>query len=227
MPYQWILFDADNTLFDFDRSARHSLEQAMLYFDLPFEETHHITYGIVNKRCWEAFERGELSPKVLRSKRFELFFNEIGVSANPSLFSKCYLEFLAGGDFMLDGARALLEQLHSEFQLVLITNGLKEVQRPRIQKAELQSYFHTIVVSDEIGSAKPHPAFFDYTFEQIGQPKKEEAIVVGDSLSSDILGGQQYGLDTVWYNPKKKQSPEHIRPTYQIEALADLHQIIR
>ncbi len=222
MAYQWLLFDADNTLFDFDRAAAQALKGAMASFDLEMKPHFQGIYRTVNKQCWEAFERGEIDQKTLRSQRFELFFEKIGLSADPQLFSKRYLEYLADGGHMIEGARELLEHLTGSYSLALITNGLKEVQRPRIRKARIGGMFHSIIVSDEIGSAKPHTAFFDFTFEQIGTPAKEAVLVIGDSLSSDMLGGLQYGLDTCWYNPTSKPAAPHIQPTFQIRRLADL-----
>ncbi len=162
----------------------------------------------------------------LRSRRFELFLAEIGKKAAPEVVGAQYLSYLGDTDFILPGALDLLDALKPSYHLAIITNGLKEVQRPRLRKAEVIDYFNTIVVSDEIGHSKPNPSFFSYTFEQIRHPPKEEALIIGDSLNSDIRGGNQYGVDTCWFNPAQKENESENRPTYVIDDLAEIKQII-
>lgn len=226
MPYQWLLFDADNTLFDFDRTMENALESAMQYADLPFEADFHQIYQEINHQCWSDFEHGKITKNELRTLRFSLFFEAINVKYSPDLFEASYLNYLAQGAFLIDGAQALLEELHGEFRMGLVTNGLKEVQRPRLAKSGLQHYFDVVVVSDEIGHAKPHAAFFDYAFAEMRHSRREEVLMIGDNLNADIKGAAEYGLDTCWYNPQQLPNNLGIQPTYQINNLHNLRSLL-
>lgn len=227
MKYEWILFDADNTLFDFDRSAHRALKHTFADFELPFEEGLIDLYHDVNHQCWQAFEQGQMDAVKLRTERFRLFLERAAIQREVKTMSTAYLQHLAQGHDLITGAQALLDRLFSKFKLVIVTNGLKEVQRSRFQLAQFNKYFQAIIVSDEIGVSKPNPAFFNYAFEQIGHPAKTSALMVGDSLSSDIKGGNQYGLATCWYNPKQKENTyPDIQPTYELQDLMELENIL-
>ena len=219
--YNWLFFDADNTLFDFNQSQAYALEASFHFFKLPFETNVNTIYTEVNRQCWIAFEDGFLDQQTLKKRRFELLFEEVGYKVDATLFGKTYLKYLSETNYLIPGARSLLDELRPKYKLAIITNGLKIVQRPRIQNAHLTEYFDSIIVSEEIGSAKPDARFFDIAFSQAGQPDKKEVLVIGDSLNSDIKGGYNYGLDTCWYNPEQKSS-KLIHPTFEIKELNDL-----
>ena len=227
MPYNWILFDADNTLFDFDRSERYALEQALGDFNIPFQTEFLEAYHQVNKQCWKAFEEGEMDQETLKGRRFELFLQEIDAKGDAKQMGANYLQHLASTDFLISGARQLLKRFLGKYKMVLVTNGLKVVQRPRITKTQTTHYFQAIIVSEEIGASKPGAAFFEYTFEQIGHPRKEEVIIVGDSLNSDIRGGNDFGIDTCWFNPNEQKNESGIFPTFEIQSLQSLESVIQ
>lgn len=225
--YDWILFDADNTLFDFDLAARHAFDATLSNFNIVQKAEHHDIYLQVNHQCWKEFEHKQITATELRTKRMKLFFEGIGEFRNPSEFNDFYLKKLSEGALLIKGATDLLQILLAKnFKLVIITNGLKEVQRPRLNAANLTSYFKEIIVSDEIGVAKPQSAFFEYTFQQINNPAKDSVLVVGDSLNSDIKGGNNFGLDTCWYNPEKLVNETEIQPKFEIQKLENLLNII-
>jgi 2-haloacid dehalogenase len=227
MRYPWILFDADDTLFDFHRSAQHALALTLAHFKIKPQATHIDTYESINREAWASFERNEINALELRRVRFERFLDAIGELRDPLEMNGHYLLELSRTEFLVEGARELIEEfLEKDYRLGLITNGLKEVQRPRIAQARMESYFQVIVVSDEIGVSKPHNGFFDHAFEQMGQPQKTAVLVVGDSLSSDIQGGNSFGLDTCWYNPKKSANLSGHTPVYEISRLHDLRKIV-
>jgi 2-haloacid dehalogenase len=227
MRYPWILFDADDTLFDFKRSARHALGQALVDYQITPTEAHFQVYEGINHEAWMAFERQEITATDLRRIRFERFLDAIGEYRDPVEMNAHYLYLLSRTRFMLEGAVELVATLRSKkYRMGLITNGLQEVQRPRISFAEMDKYFDVIVVSDEIGVSKPHNGFFEYSFEQMGKPDKSEVIVVGDSLNSDIKGGMNYGLDTCWFNPKGSANLTEHQPTFQIKRLEELYGIV-
>lgn len=228
MRYPWILFDADDTLFDFKQSARHALGQSLTDFKIDATETHFQVYETINHEVWMAFERQEITAVELRKIRFERFLDAIGEYRDPLELNAHYLYLLSRTRYMLDGAVELVENLRMKnYRLGLITNGLQEVQRPRIAHADMEKYFEIIVVSDEIGVSKPHKDFFEYSFELMGYPLKSEVIVVGDSLNSDIQGGNNFGVDTCWFNPKGATNLTDHKPTYQIQRLEELYAILR
>ena len=223
MRYPWILFDADDTIFDFSRSARHAFLQTLDFFKINGRDDYWEVYEYFNKETWAAFERQEITAVELRRIRFERFLDAAGEYRDPLEMNGHYLEELSQTKFLVEGAVELVEELLGEnFRLGLITNGLKEVQRPRIAQADMEEYFEVIVVSDEIGVAKPHTGFFEHAFGEMGQPEKSEVLVVGDSLQSDIQGGNNFGVDTCWFNPKKSANLTSHQPTFQIEKLAEL-----
>ena len=163
----------------------------------------------------------------LRRIRFERFLDAAGEYRDPMEMNGHFLHELSLTKFLVPGAEGLMnELLEKNFRLGLITNGLKEVQRPRIAQASMEAYFEVIVVSDEIGVAKPHSGFFEHAFGEMGQPNKTEVLVVGDSLQSDIQGGNNFGVDTCWFNPKKSANLTAHQPTYQIEKLEELKNFI-
>ena len=227
MNYQWIFFDADDTLFDFKKSAYHAMNITLAHFKINPPQGYYQIYKDINQQAWESFEKKEITADELRFIRFDRFLKAIGEYRDPLEMNSQYLYQLSQTEFMIEGAKKLvLDLLEKGHYLCLITNGLKEVQRPRIAKTKMNQYFNAIVVSDEIGVSKPHAGFFEHAFEEIGHPEKEKVIVVGDSLSSDIQGGNKFGLDTCWYNPEKKDNISGHLPTYEIHRLEHLKKFI-
>ncbi|MGB1241383.1 MAG: YjjG family noncanonical pyrimidine nucleotidase [Chitinophagales bacterium] len=226
MSYQYLLFDADNTLFDFDQTAKDAFAATFVAFGMQQETHHYEQYWGISQGCWRDFEAKKIDQETLRRVRFELFFEAAALEGNALKFNEKYLQNLVHHSSLLDGALDLLDGLHGKIPMAIITNGLKGVQRPRLKRTGLMDYFEAIVVSDEIGVSKPHAPFFDHTFEQINFPDKSEVLVIGDSLSSDIKGGNNYGLHTCWYNPKGLPNHLEVVPTYEIGDLAELYEIV-
>jgi 2-haloacid dehalogenase len=227
MRYPWVLFDADDTLFDFKKSARHSLAQTLEDYKISAKEVHFQIYETINHEVWQAFERQEITALELRKLRFERFLTAISEYRDPLEMNKHYLSLLSKTRFMLEGAVELVTELRQRhYRIGLITNGLQEVQRSRIAHAKMEKYFEVIVVSDEIGVSKPNPGFFQHAFEKMGHPNKSDVLVVGDSLNSDILGGINFGVDTCWFNPHGSSNLTAHKPTYQIQKLGELPEIL-
>lgn len=224
--YKWLFFDADNTIFDFDQSEAMAFQKAIQEQGIMYHEQMLGLYKEINHQCWRDLEEGKITKAILKYRRFELFFMKINKQAEIKKFSKDYLSYLSQTQFLLDGALEVLEAARQSHHLVLVTNGLKEVQRPRIANSGIQGYFETIVISDEIGHAKPHTAFFDYTFEQINHPNKKEILMIGDNINADIGGAKKYGLDTCWYNHKKEPAKQNILPTYTVSQIREVIDII-
>lgn len=224
--YRWILFDADNTLFDFDRAEADALRKTLEETGITFRSGYLDLYNLINRKCWRAYEEGTLPKERLRFRRFELFMDEIGERTDIPLFATTYLTRLSEGAFLIDGAQELLDHLVDRYQMVLVTNGLKEVQRPRLSRSGLERYFRAIIVSDEIGYNKPDRDFFSYTFAAIDHPPKAHALMVGDNLNADIRGASDFGLDTCWYNPHRQDNDSGVQPTYEIDSLDRLALIL-
>lgn len=224
--YQWLLFDADGTLFDFAQAESQALSTTLASFGLQIQPHHFQIYHAINRRVWQAFERGEITAATLRQQRSADFIAAIGLDVSVQQFTQTYLHRLGQQTMLLDGAEQVIQALSPAYALMLITNGLKEVQRARWAASSLRPYFSDIVISDEVGVAKPDPRIFDVAFTQMDNPPRSQVLMIGDSLSSDILGGVQYGLDTCWLNRQEKPAPDHLPIRYEIHQLRELLEIL-
>lgn len=223
MKYEWLLFDLDSTLLDFNISEHYALKKALQTVGIVFNETHLKIYEKINRQCWDDFEAGKLLQAKINNLRFSRFLIALDLpNQDATQFGNYYLEQLSEKAVFMEGGQVLLEEQCSNYQLGIITNGLKQVQRPKLVKSGLVDYFKIIIVSDEIGMAKPQPAIFEHAFEKMNFPAKEKVLMIGDSLHSDIQGGINYGIDTCWYNFKQKENTSLIKPTYEITHLKEL-----
>jgi 2-haloacid dehalogenase len=226
MTYRWLLFDADGTLFDYDQAEQWALKNTFAQLDYPFEAAYLAEYRRVNHDIWRQFERGDIDQLTLRPRRFELLFEAINLKADPQTFSPAYLANLAQQTGLIDGALELVKLLAAEFDLAIITNGLKEVQRPRFANSAIYKYLKEIIISDEVGVAKPDRRIFDIAFARMSQPSREAVLIIGDSLTSDIQGGLNYGIDTCWFNPAGTRNEQSVVPTYEIRRLGELPKLL-
>ncbi len=227
MKYTHLLFDLDNTLMDFTKSSVFAFKDMLHHFQIPEEQDFHPVYKKINRKVWQELETGKINQETLREKRFRLFFEYIGTTElDPLEANKVYLQGIVDHPVYVEGVLELLEEFKDDFVMCIVTNGLKEVQRPRLEH-KLKDYFRSVTVSDEIGVAKPHKEFFDITFESIPEAKKENTLMIGDSLGSDILGGNNYGLDTCWMNYHKTKNDTEIIPSYSITQMKDLKDYVR
>ncbi len=222
MPYHWLFFDADGTLFNYERAEISALAKSFARFDVTASPAYLEAYREINSGLWRALERGEITPEALKVRRFELLFEKVQLMLPAEAFSTVYLEQLATCSELMDGAEALLERLHRKYRIAILTNGLKSVQRPRLANSAIRDRIDALIISEEIGAAKPDRAFFDAAFAAAGYPQKAEVLMIGDNLSSDILGATQYGLDTCWYNPSGLARPTDIPIKYEIRELSEL-----
>jgi len=226
MKYTQLLFDADNTLFDYDAAETHALRTTFAQFELPFEPSYTQIYRQINEKIWQDFEAGKISQKVLRPRRFALLFEAVGVQCDPHEFSVNYLRNLADGTELIDGAAEVVAALAGRYQMLIVTNGLKEVQTRRLAQSVLRPYFPAMIISEEVGASKPDPAFFDAVFAQLGNPPKNQVLLIGDGLSSDIQGGNNYHIDVCWFNRYGHPLDPALNVQYEIAQLSELLTIL-
>jgi len=220
--YQWLLFDADGTLFDYVRAEALALEKTFQHVGAPFEQRYLDAYQRINRQIWQALEQKQITPDVLRVRRFELLFEKLGIAISPVIFSEAYLKYLADCGELIEGAQDVLDALHAKYRFAILTNGLQAVQRSRLAHSAIRDYIAALVISEEIGFAKPERGFFEAAFARLGNPPREQVLMIGDSLTSDIQGASAYGIDTCWYNPERQPRPASPVITYEITHLREL-----
>ena len=221
-----ILIDLDNTILDFDRAERIALEKAFIDFGIAPTEELLARYHVHNQRHWQMLERGEISRSQVLTGRFEALFAEQKITCDPEAIQPAYERYLCIGHYFLSGAQALLDALYGKYRLYIASNGNLQVQKSRIQSADLARYMDGIFISELIGFNKPDREFFERCFARIPDFKREETVIIGDSLTSDILGGINAGIRTIWYNPSHRKNEMSFAPDAEIEALGDIIPIL-
>lgn len=226
--YDILLMDADETLFDFHRAEAEALRQTMAECGVDCTLEVQTLYSQINDALWKAFERGEVTKPFLQKARFTRLFEQLGVNEDGELASKQYPLHLAEASYPLPGAEELCKLLtEMGCRLCLTTNGISYVQRCRLEKSPLKKYFsdENVFVSEDTGSQKPQIEYYQYIFDKIKPKDQAWILAVGDSLSSDIKGGINAGVDTCWYNPKKINSG-NVHPTHEIHTLDELLRVV-
>ncbi len=222
MTYTWLFFDADGTLFDYEAAEAQALEATLAEFGIPFQAGYLSIYQTVNQRMWQLFETGQISSIKLRVQRFEEFLASAQINADAGVLSESYLPNLARSTDLIPGAAEVVQSLAPHYHLALITNGLTSVQKPRLAASVLAGVFQTVIISEEIGVAKPAPEYFQMAMRLSGASSPREALVIGDSLSSDIRGANLAGIDACWFNPSGQPLPPGYTTRYQISRLSQL-----
>ena len=224
--YAWLWFDADGTLFDYVSAEAMALRKTFHSLRLPFQDEYLAVYKRINHQLWQALEQQKITPAVLQFRRFELLLESLQLSASHEQMSSVYMEQLANCAELMEGAFEVLQTLHKEHRLAIVTNGLRAVQRSRLAHSVIKDFISDIIISEEIGVAKPQAAFFEIAALRLGNPDKNDILIIGDSLTSDIEGGVNYGIDTCWYNPAHEPKPPELPITYQISHLKELLEIL-
>lgn len=223
-----ILFDLDDTLFDFHADERVALEKTFAALQIPLNDAGCARYSEINQAQWKALERGEITREQLKRRRFELLFAELGYGTElAALAAATYHERLAEGFHFVEGALELLEELSGNYRMFLISNGNASVQQGRLKRSGIGHYFTDIFISELLGAEKPSRRFFDLAFAGIPDFDPAQAVIVGDSLTSDILGGIGAGVRTIWFNPKRLPAVAEIPADYELRRLKDLPELLR
>ncbi|MBD7911257.1 YjjG family noncanonical pyrimidine nucleotidase [Clostridium cibarium] len=228
MKYQVILFDADETLFDFRRSEKEAFKNTMLEFGLEYNESHHLKiYHEINTAIWKEFEDGRITQDKLKVERFKRLSDKLNIKFDEVKFAETYMKHLSNASFLFAESMKLIEGLYKKYKLAIVTNGLKSVQDNRIKKSPISKYFQCITVSEEVKVSKPDSKIFEITLDNINYTDKNKVLMVGDSLNSDIQGGINFNIDTCWYNPNKNINRTRFKPTYEISNLMKLNNILK
>ena len=227
MKYEILLFDADHTLFDFNKSEYCALKEALEFYSLPSTDDVIERYSVINVKYWKMLERGEIDKKSLMLARFVEFAREYGFEERAEELSDLYMSNLAHEAHLFDGALEMIEELSKKYRLFIITNGVKSTQDGRFGLSPITKYFEKILISEVIGAEKPSKEFFSAVENGIDGYCREKAIVIGDSLSSDIKGAINSEIDCIWYNPSKKEAPEGWNITYTVSDFDEILAILK
>ncbi|MBQ4066661.1 MAG: YjjG family noncanonical pyrimidine nucleotidase [Clostridia bacterium] len=221
--YKYLLFDADNTILDFDLAEEKALRETLSLSPLGFTEEVHRRYHIINDLEWKKLERGETTRERLRVDRFSNLFCEFGMDGDRygKDAADIYAERLSHQSQLIDGAAEVLQRLSQRYKCYIVTNGITEIQRSRMAGTGLERYITHSFISQEMGCAKPSPVVFEMVFEYIGDSDRSAYLVIGDSLTSDIAGAAAAGIDSVWLSDGRSELP-----TYRVGALKELYKIL-
>ena len=224
---EFLLLDLDDTILDFHKAERLAIAKTFRDFGVEPTEEVLARYHVINKWHWEQLEQGKLTRAEVLENRFGVLFEELGVQADKTACARAYEKNLSIGHYFLPGAEEAVDSLSKKYRLFLVSNGTASVQKGRMTSANLYRFFEKVFVSQEIGHNKPAKAYFDACFAQIPDFDPQKAIIVGDSLSSDIQGGINAGILTCWVNPDHNPGRPDIIPDYEIEALPQLEALLK
>ena len=224
--YNILFIDLDDTILDFKKAENVALRKTLQEFGLTPTDEVSARYSAINQLHWEMLERKEIDRDQVLFGRFEVLFQEYGIAADAVTVSRRYTENLGIGHYFLPGAEEAVKALSQKYRLFLTSNGTTHVQKSRLASADIEKYFEDIFISQQIGVNKPDKGFFDGCFARIKDFDASKTMIVGDSLTSDILGGINAGIATCWVNPKGKKARADICPDYEIESLSKLEALL-
>ena len=221
-----LLIDLDNTLIDFNECARHSIIN--IFDKLGFEYSPKVfeTFIDENVKIWKRLEKGEITKPQLRANRWNIILGRLGIDYDGTIIEEMFENGVAEGAYAVEGAYDILEYLKPKYKLYIVSNGFRYVQESRLKIGDFNKYFEDIFVSEDIGIPKPAKEFFDYCFHKLGNPDKDKIMLIGDSLSADIKGGNDYGIDTIWFNKNGEENSSSVSPTYTVNKLSDIKKIL-
>ncbi|MFT2110136.1 pyrimidine 5'-nucleotidase [Marinomonas sp. 2405UD68-3] len=222
MQYDWIMFDADETLFHFN--AFEGLRTAFIEFDVDFSAADYDEYQALNKPLWVQYQNDEIDAETLKNRRFSEWAKRLNVS--EMTLNAAFLKAMTQVCTPLDGVLDLLNALQGQAKLAIITNGFTDLQQSRLERNGLQHTFEFLAISEQVGVAKPNKGIFEFAFEKMGHPAKDKILMVGDTLTSDVLGGLNAGIDTCWYNPHSLSNTENFSATFEVSSHDELKRFL-
>lgn len=224
--YKYIFIDLDDTLLDFHKAESIAVSRALRESGVEPTPARVQRYSQVNKLHWQMLERGELTRQEVLVQRFACLFRELGLDADAEACQERYEEYLCIGHYFIDGAQELLDYLHPKYRLYLASNGTARVQDARLESSGIGHYFSDIFISQRIGADKPSLEFFHSAFARIPDFDPTRAMIIGDSLTSDIRGGNNAGIATCWFNPSGAAANAAVHIDHEIRRLSQLRQIL-
>lgn len=228
--YELIIFDADGTLLDYDQAEQYAFTNLCSELDIQRTDELIETYHTVNSGLWKEFEQKSVTIEALKYQRFHRTFEKLGIDADAKNASAIYLSYLGEAGFCMPGVKQMLESLKEDRQLALLTNGIARTQHTRLEKAGIKHFFHPVVISEEAGCQKPDVQIFSYLFERALYQDKVGTLMVGDSISSDIAGGNAFGIDTcliTFGSAGSEQQYSHVKPTYTVGSFDELLELLK
>lgn len=223
--YSLLFIDADDTLYDFQQCEINALKKTFLENDIPFSEVNIDSYHKFNGKLWKDLEKGLITQSEIKHDRFKLLVEHLKLSIDYLALSHNYIHNISNERVLIKNAEEVCKYLHSKYTIILLTNGISEIQRGRFEHSVLRPYFSKLIISDEACCSKPDPGIFEWALADTAFSKKEEMLIIGDSLTSDIQGGINFGIDTCWFNSKEKDS-EKPKPKFEIKELLELKKIL-
>ena len=224
MKYPYLLFDADDTLFDFPKASSQAFSVMCRKNDVPDSPETYQLYHEINLVLWEAFNHGEITKEFLTLERYVRFLKALGLDRDAAQCNRDYLEALGRTVFPLPHAEKVCRELvRRGHKLYIVTNAVASVQRSRLSACPFGDVFTDAFISEEAGAPKPQKAYYDYVRRQVPEITPKNTLVIGDSLSTDIRGANNAGLPCCWFNPGGKAAPEDLRIDY---AITDLRQLL-
>ena len=220
-----VLIDIDNTLLDFNKGAEIAVGVAFNKCGLSFNKHCFNTFIEQNDLLWEKIERGELTREGLHQIRFKTIFNVLGITADGIMAETEFRKTLFDVAVPVDGALELVEYLSKKYKVYCASNAIYNQQINRLKLSKMHDYFSGFFISEKIGYQKPTKEFFDFCFYNM-QVKPEQTIMIGDSLTADILGAKNYGLKSIWFNQFDKQNNSDIVPDYVVKELLQIKNML-
>lgn len=225
--YYCILFDADNTLLNFDAAENKALAETLVNYGIEPDAETVQTYRTINEELWRQLEKGQIRREKLFGERFSRFLKAINAAGDGVEMNRFYLEQLSTHpDLMSPEVLDVLRELSEVATLAIVSNGAQKVQTRRLAESGVMNFMEDAFISEKMGCEKPNARIFDAALRALGVENREHVLMVGDSLPSDIQGGSNAGLDTCWYNPNHAENPGKVCPTYEISNLEELYQLV-
>ena len=223
--YTTLFFDLDNTLLDFSRAEEWAIRNTLKNFGIPDDSETVELYSQINLSYWQRFERGEIPKNDIFEGRFKTLLSVLKQEGNTSEISQCYIKNLSLTYFKIDGADEILTYLKDKgYRIFATTNGFAFTQKNRIEKSGLDRFFEKVFISENLGYQKPEREYFEACLKEIGEKNKSNVLIIGDSQSSDILGGINAEIDTCWF--KQGGQDEKYYSKFKINNLYDLKNIL-
>jgi len=227
MKYKWLWFDLDNTLLDFSKSAQDAFRLLMEELGIDNTKENKKIYNEINHAYWENFEQGQVTLPIIKKERFQKFFDAIGFTFDGLEANNRYLNYIGANPYFIDGVQELLAYCSErKYRMAIITNGMTLAQFPRLKKLKIDHFFEYVFVSEEIGISKPSIGYFNHCKEVTELSNKDDVLIIGDNLSSDILGANNFSADACWYNPKNKIQDGSYSIKYEISDMKKLMEIL-